>query len=808
MNAHTLAVLEFDVLLQDIAEQAQSAAGAAIIRSTRPQSCLQEIQRRRGLYADMIALRGSALELPSLRCDDLSEIFRKLAPQSAVIDGEELLACRSLLDGSAELHGFAAHKECLPYEDFRRSAAAIDPCPPLREALHRSLDRDGSVLDAASASLRDIRRRAAALEQRIQRMLDAMLRNSEQADALQDKFVTVRNGRHVIPVKREARGALPGIVHDLSNSGQTLFVEPQATLPLGNDLVAARAAERDEIRRILSALSARARDDLSALQLNQRILAELDAANAIARWAIHNRCTLPSFGAYLVLKDARHPLLLAQFRKEQREDSVIPLDFELPRGKKVLAITGSNTGGKTVALKTIGLLVLAAQSGFPVPAAADSLFTVFEHVLADIGDEQSIEASLSTFSAHIHNISSILRRARQGRSLVLLDELGSGTDPVEGGAIACGILDELARCQALSIATTHLGLVKNFVHSRADMINGAVRFNAQTLKPEYRLDIGRPGASHALHIAKRLGLPAAVIKAAENMLSHDHRRLEDMLARMESEQRQLSSQSRKIQDTQEDLSQKREALKKELDELRRERKRLMHDAQQQASGLVDNTRREMENLIRQLREQAKRGEQKAKAHSPADKPDTEAIRRALAAKSQRLQRGLQTSSSKNAGRAIPRQQLAVGKKVWIEKLHSHGIIEGFFDNNSRVALDVNGVIFTMKSSELASPREADAPASRPVVKVSQPRVSGATPSEINLVGQRVEDAIDQLEVFLNRSLMARLEQVRVVHGFGTGRLRDGIHAWLRQQSCVTAFRLGKDNSDPGGAGCTILTLQS
>lgn len=806
MNDHTYAVLEFDGLLQLISSQAQSAAGAAIIRNTRPQTTLGEIQRRRGLYADMIDLRNSPLDIPSLRCEELDDILREVAPQGAVIGGDDLVACRSLLDNSAEVHAFISRKECLPYEHLRRGAEGLDPCPPLRDALHRSLDHDGSVLDAASDTLRDLRRRAGALEQRIQRHLDSMLRSSEQADALQEKFITIRNGRFVIPVKREARSALPGIVHDLSNSGQTLFVEPNATLPLGNDLVAARAAERDEVRRVLSALSARVREQLAAIRLNQRILAELDAANAVARWALQNRCVLPSFGGYLQLKDARHPLLLAQFRQEEREDDVVPLDLELPRGKKVLAITGSNTGGKTVALKTIGLLVLAAQSGFPVPVGPDSLFTVFEHVLADIGDEQSIEASLSTFSAHINNISGILNAAKQGRSLVLLDELGSGTDPVEGGAIACGILGELARRQALTVATTHLGMVKNYVHSRADMINGAVRFNADTLKPEYRLDVGRPGASHALHIARRLGLPPSVLKAAEDMLSHDHLRLEDMLSRMEADQRKISSRAEKIKDTQEDLTQKRDALKAELDELRKERKKLLHDAHQQASALVDNTRREMENLIRTLREQAKQAQSSDAKTAPP--PDTNAIRQALNDKARRLQHGLHISSEKPAVRPLPKRQLAPGKKVWIEKLHSHGIIEGFFDDGAKVALDVNGVTFTMKTAELESPREADSPPAAPVVKVTQPRVSGNTPSEINLIGQRVEDAIEQLENFLNRSLMARLDEVRVIHGFGTGRLRNGIHSWLRSQPAVAGFRLGKDNADPGGAGCTIVTLRS
>ena len=804
MNDHTLTVLEFDRLLELICQQAQSEPGMEIIRSLRPRRELTEIQARRGLYDDMLAVRECEVEQPGLRIEDLSSILREAAPEGAVLAGQDLLVIRSFLDTVAQAAAFVQHRECENFTHLRRLAAPLEVCADLRTALQRSLDVDGAILDSASERLRDLRRQISQMEQRIQRRLDQIIRSNENDSALQEKFVTVRNGRYVVPVRRDARNALPGLVHDLSNSGQTLFVEPTETLAWGNDLARLRLEERDEIRRILAALSAQVRRYLEALRTDQRIIAEMDAAAAVARWAILNSCVLPGFGGELCLKQARHPLLQAQFRQDGEGRTVVPLDLELPRRARTLVITGSNTGGKTVALKTIGLLCLAAQSGLPVPAAAESLFPVYDAILADIGDEQSLQANLSTFSAHIKNISDILRASGKGRALVLLDELGSGTDPLEGGALACGILTELHRRKATVIATTHLGAVKNFVHNHPEMVNAAVRFNIDTLAPEYTLDIGRPGASHALLIARRIGLPDSVLQAAEGMLSGDQIRLEDMLTKMEADQRRISSHAEKLADTEQEMTAKRDALREELDSLRKERKKMLHEASRQATGIVENTRREMENLVRQLRENAKRSQAAAGAADTEEKASLDKIRQSLADKERRLQAGLRRTAPRKA-QPLAAADLTPGRKVWVEKLQAHGILEGLYDDGAKAALTVNGVVFTVKTDDLQPAREPqDTPA--PTVKVTLPRALGNTPSEINLIGLRVEEAVERLDSFINQSVLARLPEVRVVHGFGTGRLRNGIHAWLRQQKLIKSFRLGKDGTDPGGSGCTIVFL--
>ncbi len=801
MNTHTLTVLEYDALLASVCEQAQSTGGIALLQRLHPSNDLEVILSKRSLYQDLIDVRNHPLELPGLRTEELGELLRQVAPEGAVLDGPELVSCLSLLDVTAAVVDFAAQRDCQPFKTMLVLLAPLDPCNDLRQIFTRSLDRDGSVLDSASEKLRTLRREAASLEARIQRHLDQMVRSNDLDSTLQDHFVTTRNGRYVIPVKKDAKAAIPGIVHDLSNTGQTLFVEPVETLGWGNDLVRTRSEERDEIIRILTDLSARLRSRLGTIMENQRILAELDAAAAIARWAGLNNCELVSFGRHFKLENARHPLLQQQFRRENKGRKVIPLNLEIPNGTKTIAITGSNTGGKTVVLKTVGLLCLAAQSGLPIPAGSGTTLTIFDDVLADIGDEQSISANLSTFSAHMKNVADILKETRYGRKLVLLDEIGGGTDPVEGGAIACGIIGNLAKCNTLTIATTHLALVKNFVHAQTNMINASVRFDVKTLSPEYILDVGMPGASHALLIAQRLGLPDAVIADAKKMLTEDQRKLEEILTRMEADQRRIANHASKIAGTESELTAKRDALAAELDTLRTQRRQLLKEAHQQAEALVANTRREMENLIRDIREQAKKG----KAQETQE-PDYEAIRKAIAAKERKLKAGLKIHAEKQKHPLTP-EELAVGLRVWVEKIQDHGIIESISAKGNKVVVSINGIAVTLNANELERNRDGiDKAPDEPVIKVFRPRTTAESHAEINLIGMRVEDALNELEPFIDRSVLLHMPELRIVHGFGTGRLRNGIHQWLRNNPSVKSFHLGQDGKDPGGGGCTIVTL--
>lgn len=799
MNRHALEVLEFDRLLAVIAGYVQGAGGRRVILGLSPSTDLQQIKSRRGLYTEMLQLLESPRSLPALHLDDISDILLRAAPADAILDGEALVQCRSQLGVVQGVADYFAEPELRACEHLERLASRLSPCQDFRRQLERCLDADGTLFDSASDTLRELRRGVAAAERRIQRVLDDMLKSSTLDNVIQERFVTLRNGRFVVPVRRDARGQFPGLVHDLSSSGQTVFIEPQATVELGNELNALRAQERHEIRKILGRLTAELRERLDLLRANQEVLAELDAAAAVGRWAADYGCHLPTFGAYLKLQQARHPLLLEQFRREGKGRRVVPLDFAVPRGARALVVTGSNTGGKTVVLKTLGLLALAAQSGLPVPVAEESLFPVFQDILADIGDEQSLQENLSTFSAHMGHITRILKTAGQGRCLVLLDELGSGTDPLEGGAIACGILEELVSVSALAIATTHLGMVKNYVHEHPTMVNASVRFNLDTLAPEYVLDIGRPGASYAMQIARGLGLPEAVLARAAGLLSGDHQRIEDMLARLEADQRRLASQAEQATQARQESERDRAALKEELAALRAERKQLLHEANRQAAALVDNARRDLENSLRTIRE---------KAASPAAAAEVdEAVKSAralLAAKAKNYQEGEQRH--RRLAAPLPRQVLAPGRKVWIEKLQAHGRIDSVGATGGKVVVRVNDIPFTMAIADLQGTREPDDGPPPPQASAIKPRFEGQTAHEIILLGCRVDEALARLDAYLSRCQLAGLQEVRIVHGFGTGQLKQGIHAWLRQQRHIKGFRLGRDFEDPGGGGVTIVTL--
>ncbi len=797
MNDHALDVLEYNDLLQCIAARTQTELGRNAILSMRPKRDLAAITANHGLYENCMELLNDGLRTPPLAFESITDVLRRAAPEAAVLAGDELVLCLRLIDRAADVGEYLDRDECRKYPYLERLAQRLDPLSQLSADLRQALDDEGHVADSASPELRELRRRARTLEHRIRKNLEHLFHVPEMENVLQERFMTVRNGRFVIPVRREAKGDLSGVIHDHSNSGQTVFIEPTATLEVGNELADTRLHEKDEVVRILARLSLQVRLNREALDRNQWVLGELDAALAVGAWAVDYNCSLPRFENRLQLFRARHPLLASQFRNTGR--NVVPLDITFAPEARAMVITGSNTGGKTVALKTVGLIALAAQSGLPVPVDSRSRQPLFENVFADIGDEQSLSASLSTFSGHISHMTAILQEAGKGKkgpTLVLLDELGAGTDPLEGGALACAILLALVKKKNTVIATTHLGVVKSLAHERNDMTNAAVRFNIDTLVPEYTLDIGRPGSSHALQIARRLGMPDRVLDAAEDMLSGDHLRLESMLAQMEEEQRQLAAREKDARGAMKQLSRDRDELHAELETLRRERKRLMHEAYQQASGVVQNTRRQMEHMLRDLKTADD-------ARQAADVART--ARKALAKKREKLVKSIEETAAR-PDNPVAAADVTVGQTVWVEKLRGEGRVIAIDRGGKKVTVDVGGLRFSVPARELGAAAAAETPAAPPVVKVSRPRPVGQVSTELNLVGKRVAEAEMLLDAFINQALLAGLQQIRVVHGFGTGRLRKGVHAWLSRCKPVAGYRLGKHGEDPGGAGVTLVSL--
>ena len=847
--SHAEVVLELPALLEVVAGYAASEPGRERLLRLRPRSA-EAARAGHPLLADLAARLATGAEPPPTAFPDLRPLLRRAMPEGAVLEGGELLPVRRFLaavalatsvtesgDGQAgERTGRhpaapspghpADASHAPPYPALSALLAGLEPLAGVRSSLDRALDDEGVLLDEASPRLAELRRELRTAEQQLHRQLEGILKRAAADHLLQDSFVTERNGRQVLPVKRDCKGRFPGVVHDHSDSGHTLFVEPLALIALGNDLADLRLEERDECRRILAALTAAVRDTEQELRIDHHILTNLDAAVATACWADDYGCTLPRFGNALRLRQARHPLLAKRFRQDGTPGALVPLDLELDAETRVLLVSGPNSGGKTAALKTAGLLTIAALAGLPVPASPDSEWLAVEQVLADIGDEQSLAENLSTFTGHLKRIGGILAHTAPRPTLVLLDELGSGTDPVEGGALACAVLATLAESGATVLATTHLGTLKSFVHEHRQMRNASVRFNPRTLQPEFALETGQPGASHALDIAARAGFPAAVLERAKTLLSGDHLRLEHMLADVEEAQRQVARREQELQAAAGGILSEREQVREELARLRHERKRLLHEAYQQAAGIVEHTRRDMELLLKQARAvPAESADQSAGAErSPDGRVTGEELREQVRERRRRMGEAL-TAVAPQPEHPLPPGELKAGTIVWVEKLRANARIVSVAADRRSVEVEVGSLRCRVPVREVGR-REKEADSAkvlrRPPPARTEERNGGRSEEradgisggvrnvggELVLIGLRVDEAVPRLEQYLDRAALCRLPEVRIVHGFGTGRLQEAVRECLQRHPLVYAFRNGRsgEGGDPGGAGVTIAML--
>jgi DNA mismatch repair protein MutS2 len=796
MNEHSLRVLEFDRFLELLCGYAASEPGRARLRALRPRVRAADTAEAQRLYADGLRLRAADVPLPAARFESPERLLARAAPEGAVLDAEEFVELRRLMESAQGVRVALGHERCAPAPDLQQLGAALDGCLDLARRIDATFEGEHAhVRDGASDRLREVRRRIAAIERGIEARLEALVRDASLVEALQEQFVTVRHDRHVVPVRREFRGKVPGIVHDQSNSGATLFIEPADVVEAGNELEMLRLDERDEVRRVLAALTVRVRGEAETLRTDYELLTLYDTVFAVSAWGRESGARCAEVGSELCLRDARHPLLAHRLAREGRLAELVPLDVEVPEGRNVVVITGSNTGGKTVALKTIGLVSLLAQAGLPVPAGEGTRVRFFEDVLADIGDEQSIEQSLSTFSAHLQHIVETLAAARGAAALVLLDELGAGTDPVEGGALGCAILDALCRAQGLTFATTHLGAVKRFVHAHPRMMNASMLFDAETLRPQYRLQMGRAGASYALTIAERCGLPADVLTAARGLLSEADVRLESMLTDLNQTQLQLDREREAAERTRTEAEKAREVASREqqtasheLRDLRRRRRKLLHEAQGEAASLVDNTRREMERILSQARK------------APA-KPEAKTLREQVGRRQETIARSLEETRERPE-QPFGKGELQVGDRVWVPFLQDHARVAAVSGDGERATVEAGRMRLELRRTELGRPR-AEAGKAKPAAVV--PPKPFEAPRELSLIGLRVEEALPRLERFLDTALLAGAAEVRIVHGYGTGALRKAVHEYL-QKAPISGFRLGDEEKDAGGAGATMVRL--
>jgi len=662
-------------------------------------------------------------------------------------------------------------------------ADGLAEAPELEHDIRRSIDDHGEVLDAASDRLRSLRGQIRAAEARIREKLESIIRSPSAQKRLSDAIITIRNDRYVIPVKQEYRGAYGGIVHDQSASGATLFIEPQAVVELNNALREARAQEKQEIERILRELSAKVAEQAEPLARAVESLAALDFAFAKAKYARRIQATKPTVNArgYLRFLQASHPLL--------DQEKAVPNDIELGGGYTTIVITGPNTGGKTVTLKTVGLLTLMAQAGLFIPAADGSEAAVFRSVFADIGDEQSIEQSLSTFSSHMVNIVDILRHV-DGQSLVLFDELGAGTDPQEGAALAIAILDEVHGRGARTVATTHYPELKAYGYNRPGVVNASVEFDTETLRPTYKLLIGIPGRSNALDISRRLGLDERIIERAKAQVSAESHNIENMIASLERSKKQTEENEARTRAAREEAERLRAEWEQKLEVLEEEKEERLAEAAKQAADIIRAAEREAERIIQELRRLQKEKQAEVKEHE-------------LIATKQRLAAAMpKVEKRKKAKKAAARHVFQPGDEVKVASLNQKGyLIEKVSDDEWQVQLGILKMKIHERDLEYIGSASAKEVAPIATVKGKDAHVS----LELDLRGERYEDALLRLEKYLDDAVLAGYARVSIIHGKGTGALRQGVQQFLKQHRAVKSFRFGAANE--GGTGVTVVELK-
>ncbi|MCH2174118.1 MAG: Smr/MutS family protein [Lentisphaeria bacterium] len=789
MNQHSYEVLELPKTLEIIAEYCLSNSAKDRLLVAHPGNKIPTKLQK--IIKELTQILAEGLPVYPGYFENSLDILERVKPEGAILDLPELVVIQKQLNAAQNLK-----KQLKIYtsEKFPALNEFIEKQPillPLADHLTKILDEDGTLKNNASIQLAQIRKDIHSLETQIKNKLNRILHANSSVDVVQEHQIVIRNGRYVIPVIRANHKRIPGVIHDQSNSGQTVFIEPSSTLQEGNNLATAKIEEKREIRRILAIVSDEIRNHWQGLKFLNLWLKDYDVCRGISRWSHEFNADYLYRHQGLELINARHPILLQQFKQEKKSEKLVPLNVKLETQTAGLVISGANAGGKTVSLKTIGLLTLMSLTGLPITCEPGSSIPKVQKVLADIGDEQSIAENLSTYSSHIRQLKSTLLNAKQSKCLILLDELGTGTDPVEGAAIACATLKGLLESKATVIATTHLSDVKQYAHDHEKMENACVVFDDVQLEPTFQLLTGQPGASHAMDIAKRMGMPKEVLEHAASLMDSEKIAVEQLLAKMNEDNRNLQYNLKHSQRSLKQAEEKHKKVKEELEALRKDRRKLLHKAQAEAAAIVENTRQEMNRLLKSAGKENK---------------DKESLRSKLHDKNKKLNRGLAQTQAKPAT-PLKAEELAVGDLVWVERMSEHGKITKLFPDKKRAMIDINQLSVEVKVKDLGKASEQALKKQKgKQIKVRKPTVSRLVRTELDLHGMRVEEALQEVDSFLNDAILANLPRLRIVHGYGTGALRVAVHQYLKESPIVNHFALGKPGIDPGGDGVTWVDL--
>ncbi|MDD6065712.1 MAG: endonuclease MutS2 [Firmicutes bacterium] len=794
MNQKALKTLEYNKIIEKLAEFAGSPLAKEICRNLEPSTDLYEIQATQRETSDALTriYQKGAISFSGIH--DIRGSIKRLEI-GAVIGIPELLSICRLLEICSKVKAYArGENETSTPDSLEELFQALRPLTPVSSEIRRCIASEEELNDDASPALFKIRRSMRQINDKVHAQLQTMVNGSSRT-YLQDAVVTMRNGRYCIPVKAEYRGQVPGMIHDQSQTGSTLFVEPMAVIKLNNDLRELELKEEKEIEIILASLSALCGEETEALRDDLTLLTRLDFIFAKAQLSRSMNATEPVFNqeGRIVIKKGRHPLL--------DKKKVVPIDIRLGTDFELLIITGPNTGGKTVSLKTVGLFTLMGQAGLHIPAFDHSELSVFENVFADIGDEQSIEQSLSTFSAHMTNTVSILSKAND-RSLVLFDELGAGTDPTEGAALAIAILQNLHHRGARVMATTHYSELKVFALSTPGVENGCCEFDVETLRPTYRLLIGVPGKSNAFAISQKLGLSQDIIEEARTHLTEQDENFEDLLTDLEHKRVTIEQEREEINQYKEEIRQLKQRLESKQEKLDSNRNKILRDANEQARAILQEAKDYADTTIRNF--------QKYGATSNVSAKQMEQERSRLREKMSKVEKNmtLKNEPEKKSRKVLTAKDLHIGDGVKVLSLNLKGTVSSMPDSKGNLFVQMGILRSQVNIKDLEKLDDTVITASG-LNKTSSGKIkmskSASVSAEINLLGKTVDEAISELDKYLDDAYIAHLPSVRIVHGKGTGALRKGVHNYLRRQKRVKSYRLGEFGE--GDAGVTIVEFK-
>ena len=789
MNYKSLTTLEYDKIIDRLVSFAASDKAKERLKKLVPMTDIHDINAALSETSDALSRVYAKGAVSFGGVHDVGASVKRLEIGSS-LNTVELLHISSLLTAAARLKNY--------YEDTTDSLTgyfhALEPLTPLNTEIKRCILSEDEISDDASANLRSIRRQKVLAAERIHTELNKMLNSSSVRNCLQDFVITSRSGRYCLPVKAEYKSQVPGMVHDQSATGSTLFIEPAAVVKLNNDIRELELKEQAEIEAILAELSAKASEFTDELLTDFQVLTTLDFIFAKAQMSKQYKCSCPVMNTnnYINIKKGRHPLI--------DPHKVVPIDIYLGKDFNLLIITGPNTGGKTVSLKTVGLLTLMAQSGLHIPALDHSELAVFDNVFADIGDEQSIEQSLSTFSSHMTNTVSILKEA-DAHSLILFDEIGAGTDPTEGAALAISILNDLHKRGITTMATTHYSEIKVYALTTDGVENACCEFDVESLRPTYRLLIGIPGKSNAFAISKKLGLPDYIIKDASARMDADDVQFEDLLSDLEHSRITIEKERAEINAYKQEIQQLKDELKTKSDRLDERRDKILRKANEEAAAILKDAKEYADQTIKTMNK-----------HGMTVK-ELEKQRSAIRDKMNKRQEKLSVQAAKpKAHKAHDISEFKVGTHVRVLSMNLIGTVTAPPSPKGEITVQMGSLSTKTKINNLEilvgykDPEEAKkAPkgaGGSGKIKMSK---AASISHEINLLGLTVDEAVAKLDKYLDDAYISRIPQVRIVHGKGTGALRNGVTAYLRGVPYIKSFRLGEIGE--GDTGVTIVDFK-